>query len=360
MAVFQRIDQAGYQLPIDERILADTDTLMVFGLDHLLCEQAAAPEEVAAIRQWLQREGTCLLMAPHHDVGFTGDMEQRQMEYLHHGDPLVPRQQRFGQYTRSLMKALGVPVHNIWGLRPALVTGTREIAPLNAFRDLDGLGLLTDVPTLNFHPHLPHYELTAPDSKSIQVLAQQPIDLDRPHPFTGPAPPSSTPCSGCRRRRTRRRHLWSTPTHFTTLFGGTDSLVNFWRKPLHDEVSCETMAKPIFNLARVCTRPVRQSIFDFARYASIAGALCATEFRFSPARTRRIWRTRPATIRRTLWERSNCSIASQQRRGRARPRARPNRSTPIHCSHGSRPRSELRRSGNWLSGSRSPSSGQIR
>ena len=36
VAVFQRIDQAGYRLPIDERILADTDTLMVFGLDHLL------------------------------------------------------------------------------------------------------------------------------------------------------------------------------------------------------------------------------------------------------------------------------------------------------------------------------------
>ena len=37
VAVFQRIDQAGYKLPIDERILADTDTLMVFGLDHLPC-----------------------------------------------------------------------------------------------------------------------------------------------------------------------------------------------------------------------------------------------------------------------------------------------------------------------------------
>ena len=36
VAVFQRIDQAGYKLPIDERILADTDTLMVFGLDHLV------------------------------------------------------------------------------------------------------------------------------------------------------------------------------------------------------------------------------------------------------------------------------------------------------------------------------------
>ena len=47
VAVFQRVDQAGYPLPIDERILADTDTLMVFGLDHLLEEQEAASEEVA-------------------------------------------------------------------------------------------------------------------------------------------------------------------------------------------------------------------------------------------------------------------------------------------------------------------------
>ncbi len=54
VAVFQRIDQAGYKLPIDERILADTDTLMVFGLDHLLSEQEAAPEEIAAITEWLQ------------------------------------------------------------------------------------------------------------------------------------------------------------------------------------------------------------------------------------------------------------------------------------------------------------------
>ena len=110
VAVFQRIDQAGFKLPIDERILADTDTLLVFGLDHLLSEQEAAPEEIAAIREWLKREGTCLLLAPHHDVGFTDDLKQRQMEYLHHGDALVPRQQRFSQYTRSLMKALDVPV----------------------------------------------------------------------------------------------------------------------------------------------------------------------------------------------------------------------------------------------------------
>ena len=78
-----------------------------------------------------------MLLAPHHDVGFTSDLKQRQVEYEHHGDPLVPRQQRFGQYTRSLMKSLEVPVHNIYGLRPSLVDGSKEIAPLTSFRDLD-------------------------------------------------------------------------------------------------------------------------------------------------------------------------------------------------------------------------------
>ena len=230
VAVFQRIDQAGYKLPIDERILADTDTLLVFGLDHLPSEQTAAPEEIEAIKEWLKREGTCLMIGPHHDVGFVEDKEQQQMEYKHHGDALVPRQQRFSQYTRSLMTALDVPVINQWGLRPALVKGTRDIAPLTAFRDLDQLGLLKNVPTLNFHPHLPHYALTNDDGKTVRVLARQPIDLDRPHPFTA-AGNTEFNCL-----------LWLPPangragdivmvdsTNFTTLFGGTESLKNFWK-----------------------------------------------------------------------------------------------------------------------------------
>ena len=131
VAVFQRVDQVGYRLPIDERILADTDTLMVFGLDHLLSEQVAAPEEVEAIRAWLQpaRAPACCWRRT-TTSGFTDDLAQRQVEYLHHGDALVPRQQRFGQYTRSLMKALDVPVRNIWGLRPARAAGGEDIAPL--------------------------------------------------------------------------------------------------------------------------------------------------------------------------------------------------------------------------------------
>ena len=117
-------------------------------------------------------------------MGFTDDLAQRQLEYEHHGDRLVPRQQRFSQYTRSLMRALDVPVHNTWGLRPAVVDGTKDIAPLTTFRDLDGPRLLDGVPTLSFHQHLPHYELTAPESDALRVLARQPVDLDRPHPFT--------------------------------------------------------------------------------------------------------------------------------------------------------------------------------
>ena len=229
VAVFQRIDQAGFKLLIDERILADTDTLMVFGLDHLLSEQEAAAEEVAAIREWLKREGTCLLLAPPRC------RLCRRPRAAPDGIPTSRRRARAApatlrQYTRSLMKALDVPVHNRWGLRPALVKGSKEIAPLTAFRDIDRLGLLKNVPTLNFHPHLPHYELTTKDTRSVHLLARQPIDPDRPHPFTA-AGNTEFNCL-----------LWMPPnehragdivlvdsTNFTTLFGGTESPQNFWR-----------------------------------------------------------------------------------------------------------------------------------
>ena len=230
VAVFQRIDQAGYKLPIDERILRDTDTLMVFGLDHLVSEQEAALEEISAIREWLKRDGTTLVIGPHHDVGFTDDMTQRQMEYAHHGDALVPRQQRFGQYTRSLMKGLGVPVMNMFGLRPALVKGTNQIAPLTINRDLDKINLLRGVSTFNFHPHLPHYAVTKDDTDSVHVLARQPIDLERPHPFTAAGNTEFNTCIWLPPGGERAGNiLLADSTIFTTLFGGTDSLERFWK-----------------------------------------------------------------------------------------------------------------------------------
>jgi hypothetical protein len=152
------------------------------------------------------------------------------MEYHHHGDPLVPRQQRFGRYTRALMKGLGVPVENRYGLRPARVPGTKQLAPLSVARDLDTKGWLQGVTTFNFHMHLPHYALTTDDATSIHVLARQPIDLSRPHPFTEAGnrefnmllwmPPSGDRAGDV---------LLADSTIFSTLFGRDESLERFWR-----------------------------------------------------------------------------------------------------------------------------------
>ena len=152
------------------------------------------------------------------------------MEYAHHGDPLVPRQQRFGKYTRSVMKGLGVPVENRYGLRPATVQGTRQTVPLSITRDLDTRGWLTDVKTFVFHMHLPHYAVTTQDPGAIHVLARQPIDMSKPHPFVEAGnsefnmflwmPPNGERAGDI---------LLADSTIFMTLFGGDESLTNFWK-----------------------------------------------------------------------------------------------------------------------------------
>ena len=108
VAVFQRIDQAGYKLPIDERILDDTDTLMVFGLDHLVSEQEANSAEIEAVREWLKREGTCLLLEPHHDVEVYEDLRRRRLEYTHHGRYFRPSPAALPGNTRVVIQALEV------------------------------------------------------------------------------------------------------------------------------------------------------------------------------------------------------------------------------------------------------------
>jgi hypothetical protein len=228
--VYQRVDHAGYDLPLDDRVLADTDTLLVWGLDSLGTEQLPTDGEIEAVRNFLTREGTCLAIGPHHDVGASDDPKVRNMEYHHHGDELVPRQQRFGGYTRALMTALGIPIENRYGLRPARIKATKEIAPLTISADLDKRGFLKGVTVFNFHMHLPHYEVTAKDAKDVHVLATQPINPERPHPFTEAG------------NREFNALVWMPPagkragdvvvvdsTMFSTLFGGTESIARFWR-----------------------------------------------------------------------------------------------------------------------------------
>jgi hypothetical protein len=230
VAVYQRVDQAGQKQPLDERVLGDTDMLMVFGLDHMVTEQEASADEIECVRRFLLREGTCLVLGPHHDVGASPDREVRAMEYVHHGDPLVPHEQRFGRYTRTLMKGLGVPVENRYGLRPATIGGTTKPVPLRVAKDLDARGWLAGVTTFNFHMHLPHYAVTASDMRSIRVLARQPIDRTHPHPFVQAGNDEFNmflwmPPAGDRGGDI----LLADSTIFTTLFGGDESLERFWR-----------------------------------------------------------------------------------------------------------------------------------
>lgn len=227
--VFQRIDQAGFKLPLDDRVLSDVDTLLIFGLDHNVTGQEATTEEIESVRRFLTREGTCLILGPHHEVGVSDDPNVRNMEYKHHGDALVPRQQRFGLYTRSLMKGLGIPVENRHGLRPLRDPETKKLAPLTIDRDLDTKGWLKGVTTFNFHMHLPHYAVTD-DSGAVRVLARQPIDMSKPHPFTQEGNTEFNmflwmPPAGDRAGDV----LFADSTIFSTLFGADESLHNFWQ-----------------------------------------------------------------------------------------------------------------------------------
>jgi hypothetical protein len=227
--VFQRVDQAGFSQPLDERVLSDVDTLFIFGLDHNVTAQTPSAAEIEAVRAFLRREGTCLVIGPHHDVGVAEDLDERATEYAHHGDVLVPHQQRFGRYALSLLQALDIPVENRHGLRPAMRDGTDRIAPLTVMREADTKGWLAGVENFNFHMHLPHYALTRDDG-TARVLARQPIDLSRPHPFTAGgetefnalvwAPPSGERAGDV---------LVCDSTVFSTLFGGDASLERFWR-----------------------------------------------------------------------------------------------------------------------------------
>ena len=150
------------------------------------------------------------------------------------------------------MKGLGTPVENRYGLRPAVIKGTNQIAPLTTMKDLDACGWLNGVTTFNFHPHLPHYALTTEDNKAIHVLARQPIDMSHAHPFTEAG------------NTEFNMFLWMPPnggragdiafadsTIFTTLFGGDQSLENFWRNIATTPLQAKERHAPGRSLTRV-------------------------------------------------------------------------------------------------------------
>ena len=230
VAVYQRVDQAGQRLPIDERILADTDTLMIFGLDHMVAEEEASPAEIAALEDFLE---------PRRDVSRSRAPSRRRRvvgsEGSRHGIP--PSRRRAGAATATLreIRALADERARRAGrkpLRAATGDAPGHDAPGTDRRsERFRRARLADGRLVVRVPHAPAaLRADRREPKGIHVLARQPVDLSKPHPFTEAG------------NREINMFLWIPPagkragdilfadsTIFTTLFGGDESLTRFWQ-----------------------------------------------------------------------------------------------------------------------------------
>lgn len=186
----ERVDASGRLTALDSDLVDGLDTLVVIGFDSPHSSHPVDPEELRALRAFLGRPGTLLVVCPHHDIGRADDLPPddrdalQEDEFLHHGDRSIPPQQRFGGFARALLAGLGLPVDNRYGLRPAAAADGSPAA-IVADRAADRLGLLVGVDTFNLHAHLPHFERRTDAMARMEVLASQHIDPHAPaHPFT--------------------------------------------------------------------------------------------------------------------------------------------------------------------------------
>lgn len=181
VSVIQREGDTPPVKELDNDLLRNVDVLIVISLDHFRTNQRPSAGEVECLAAFVCREGTRLFVCPHHDVGAGDDTASREIQLRHHGDPLVPSQQRIGGFGRHLLDSLGFPIENQFGLSPARAPDGSP-APL-LFSD-GKPGILEGVETFNTHSHLPHYWVPPDKRSEVAVLARQPINLDAaPHPF---------------------------------------------------------------------------------------------------------------------------------------------------------------------------------
>lgn len=190
VAQVERIGDDGQGTLLSDQLLRGVDTLILISFDSLRTGQQVAPEEVQALRRFLDDPSHLVFVGPHHDIGAESDpseeigQAEQLAEFLHHGDHGIPPRQGFGGFARSLLAALGLPVENRHGLRP-LPSPDGTPAPAEINIDADDLRLLAGVQALNLHPHLPHFERLAEALGKVDVLARQRIDPEAPlHPFT--------------------------------------------------------------------------------------------------------------------------------------------------------------------------------
>lgn len=228
--VFQREDSNGNRLLLNQQMLQDLDTLIVVSLDHFSTAQELQPEEEEALKKFLERRGATLVVCPHHDVGATADQTERIVEHSHHGDVLVPSQQRLGGFARSVLTALGLQIKNQFGLSPEK-SADGSPAPLRISRDEDELGILAGVSTFNIHGHLPNLWILEGSVGKVRVLAKQLINsAASPHPFVQAGNVSFNAFLWAPPEGSREGNVFvCDATLWSSAFGGTESLLKLWQ-----------------------------------------------------------------------------------------------------------------------------------
>jgi hypothetical protein len=218
---------------LTEELLGRYDTLIVISFDSKRTRQAITPTETEAVRSFLARPGTTLFVCPHHDIGDADALpsdqalERQTAEYHHHGDIILAGQQRTGGFALSLMAALGAPIVNRFGLRPA-ATEDGAPAPYRLASE-DRHGLLTGVPFLNLHPHLPLFEPVHAGSATLEVLTQQQVSATAPpHPVMIPGSFFDSVLQA-RSDAGLGRMFVCDPSVFTSTNGGTEGLEVLWK-----------------------------------------------------------------------------------------------------------------------------------
>jgi hypothetical protein len=219
----ERIAADGTSAPLAGQLVSGLDTLIIISFDSNRTGQRPAPEELDALRLFLQVPGNLLVVAPHHNIG-----DEPELEFRHHGDPTIPPEQRFGGFARSILGFLGVPVDNRYGLRPA-ASPDGSPAPIEIDYEADRLRLLEGVATFNRHPHLPHLERVGVAADRLDVLARQAIDpAAPPHPFTASGRSTFDALLQSRPGVFAGDLLVGDATLWSSTAGGTDSLRRFW------------------------------------------------------------------------------------------------------------------------------------
>jgi len=227
-----------------EALVDNPHTVIIVSLDHFRAELAPSAQDVAALRAFLAREDSILVVCPHHYIGGDEDdddecdegeiFQRRIQEHRHHGDSLVPGVQRLGCYARAVLAALDLPVVNIYGLRPANRSDGQPTS-LDVAKELDAEQFLggdhsLPVRSFNAHPHLPHLQPVGPGVASYRVLARQLVSPEsEPHPFVAAGNTHFNALLWAPPVGERRGHvLVCDATIWSAAFGGVDSLTNFW------------------------------------------------------------------------------------------------------------------------------------